>query len=177
MKKINKKKGILFWVTGLSGSGKTTLGNKIKKDIAKIYGPTLMVSGDDIRSIFNLKGYDYNERLKILKKYTKFVKYITNQKINIIFAVVGIVESMRKWNRKNIDNYVEIYIKSELKKIKNLNKKKIYHKNTNNIIGVDIKAEFPTKPDIKIVNSFNKSSDIMAKSLLNKIEYFLSKKF
>ena len=116
MKKINKKKGILFWVTGLSGSGKTTLGNKIKKDIAKIYGPTLMVSGDDIRSIFNLKGYDYNERLKILKKYTKFVKYITNQKINIIFAVVGMVESTRKWNRKNIDNYVEIYIKSELKK-------------------------------------------------------------
>ena len=31
--KINKKKGILFWITGLSGSGKTTLGKKIFKQI------------------------------------------------------------------------------------------------------------------------------------------------
>jgi adenylylsulfate kinase-like enzyme len=176
MKKMNKKKGILFWITGLSGSGKTTLGNKIKKDITKIYGPTLMISGDDIRSLFNLRGYDYKERLKILKKYNKFAKYVTNQKINMIFAVVGMVESIRKWNRKYIDNYVEIYIKSELKKIKNLNKKKIYHKNTNNIIGVDIKAEYPSRPDIKIINSFNKSPDMLAKHLLNKINYFLSKK-
>ena len=29
--KINKKKGIVFWITGLSGSGKTRLGGKIKK--------------------------------------------------------------------------------------------------------------------------------------------------
>ena len=55
MKKINKNKGIVFWITGLSGSGKTTLAKKIKKDISKIYGPTIMISGDDIRKIFGLK--------------------------------------------------------------------------------------------------------------------------
>ena len=84
MKKINKNKGILFWITGLSGAGKTTLGNKIKKDINKIYGPTIMISGDDIRKIFKLKGYEYKDRLEILSKYSQFAKYITNQKINII---------------------------------------------------------------------------------------------
>ena len=26
--KINKKKGILFWITGISGSGKTTIAKK-----------------------------------------------------------------------------------------------------------------------------------------------------
>ena len=66
-KKINKNKGILFWVTGLSGSGKTTISKKIKKDISKNYGPTIVVSGDDLRQIFNLKGYSYSERL-ILNK-------------------------------------------------------------------------------------------------------------
>ena len=81
MKKVNNRKGIVFWITGLSGSGKTTLGNMIKKDIRKIYGPTLMISGDNIRQIFDLKGYNYEDRLKILEKYSKFVKYITNQKI------------------------------------------------------------------------------------------------
>ena len=35
MKKKNKNKGILFWITGLSGAGKTSLANGIKKEIKK----------------------------------------------------------------------------------------------------------------------------------------------
>ena len=31
--KLNKKKGIVYWITGLSGSGKTQIGHKIKNDI------------------------------------------------------------------------------------------------------------------------------------------------
>ena len=59
MKKLkkNKNKGILFWITGLSGSGKTTIAKKIKKDIMQLYGPTLLVSGDNIRKIFKFNKY------------------------------------------------------------------------------------------------------------------------
>ena len=48
----NKDKGILFFITGLSGSGKTVISKKIQKEISKLYGPTLEVSGNDFRSIF-----------------------------------------------------------------------------------------------------------------------------
>ena len=51
-KKLNSSKGILFWITGLSGSGKTSLAKKIKKDISKRYGPTIVISGDNLRKIF-----------------------------------------------------------------------------------------------------------------------------
>ena len=123
-KRINKNKGILFWITGLSGSGKTTIGKKIHKAIINEYGPTIMISGDDIRKIFNLKGYENIERLEITKKYSKFAKYITDQKINIILAVVGMYNQPRQWNRLNIDNYIEIYIKSSITSIKRFIKKK-----------------------------------------------------
>ena len=175
MKKVNNRKGIVFWITGLSGSGKTTLGNMIKKDIRKIYGPTLMISGDNIRQIFGLKGYNYEDRLKILEKYSKFVKYIKNQKINIIFAVVGMVDATRKWNRKNINNYLEIYIKTDLKKIIKLKKKKIYHKkNSGDIIGVDIKPN--CKKARYCVNSFNQPMKKLSIILIKKINKHLNKK-
>ena len=177
MKSKNKNKGILFWITGLSGTGKTTLGKKIHKDISKIYGPTIMVSGDDIRKIFTLKGYNYNERLVILKKYSLFAKYITEQKINIILTVVGMIEEQRKWNRTNIENYIEIYIKSTVKDIIKLNKKKIYHhENSGKIVGIEIKPEYPKKPDIKIINSFKSTTDQMAKILINNINKLLNEK-
>ena len=169
-KKINKSKGILFWVTGLSGSGKTVIAKKIKNDISKYYGPTLIVSGDDLRKIFKFNKYTAKER-KILGKYfCNFAKFITNQKINLIFAVVGMRDASRNWNRNNIDNYLEIYIKTNIKTIINANKKKIYHKkNSGDIVGVNIKPELPKKADIIINNNFKRSIEVLSKELVRKI--------
>ena len=166
----NKNRGILFWVTGLSGAGKTTIAEKIRSDIQKHYGPTLVVSGDNIRKIFNITGYSYDERVIIGKNYLKFAKFVTNQKINLIFAAVGMMHSVRKWGRKNIDNYVEIYIKADLNKIIKLKKKKFYHKKKmGDVYGVTIKPEFPNKPNIIVNNSFKKNTNELAKDLAKKI--------
>ena len=167
----NRKKGILFWITGLSGSGKTTLGKTIYKDIVKLYGPTIMISGDNLRKIFKLNGHKREERLKLSKSYCQFAKYIVNQKINIIFAVISMFNKPRKWNKDNIENYIEIYVKSDLRKIINLRKKKIYHKkNIKNLVGIDIVPEYPKKPDIIINNFFNKSKEKISKELIGKIK-------
>ena len=50
--KFNRKKGILFWITGLSGAGKTSISNKIYHRIKKKYGKTLYINGDEMRKIF-----------------------------------------------------------------------------------------------------------------------------
>ena len=169
-KKINKNKGILFWVTGLSGSGKTVIAEKIMKDISKYYGPTLIVSGDDLRKIFKFNKYTATERKVLGKYYCDYAKFITNQKINLIFAVVAMRDSTRHWNKKNIDNYLEIYIKTNIKTIIKANKKKIYHKkNSGDIVGINIKPELPKKSDIIINNNFKKSTDILSKELISKI--------
>ena len=41
-----------------------------------------------------------------------------------IFAVVGMTDSVRNWYKKNIPNYIEIYIKADLKKLLKLKRKK-----------------------------------------------------
>lgn len=169
IRRLNKKKGILFWITGLSGSGKTSMAKKIKKEISKKYGPSIVISGDNLRKIFILNKYDYNSRVSNMKKFLEFAKFITNQKINLIFAVVGLIERPKTLGKKNIDNFIEIYIKSDLKKIIKKNKKKLYSKTKKNIVGLSIKPEFPKKPDILLNNDFTQSLDNLSNNLLKKI--------
>ena len=164
-----KNKGILFWITGLSGSGKTSIAKKIHKQIIKKYGPTLLINGDEIRKIFHLKGYSFSERKKIGFTYSKFFKKMTEQKINVLFAGVVLIKKIRIWNKKNIKNYCEIYIKSDLKKIIKKKYKSLYKK-TNDIVGIKIKSEFPSNPDIIIKNNFEKKINILSQELLKKIE-------
>jgi len=170
MKKKNKNNGILFWITGLSGSGKTAVATKIKNDIQKLYGPTIVVSGDNLRKIFGFNKYTPKERIELSRKYNNFAKFITNRRINLIFTVVAMIDSARDWNRANIDNYIEIYIKTNIKKIINFKKKKIYFfKSKKNIVGLDIQPQFPKKPDIIVINDFNKSITDLKNEILIKI--------
>ncbi len=169
---MNKKKGYLFWITGLSGSGKTTLANEIFGYINKKYGKTILMSGDNLRDACNLKKFDKASRLKYAMFYSRFCKEVTDNKINLIFATVSLFKKVRNWNRKNIDNYLEIYIESDIKKLIKKGKKFFYKKKLINIVGKNIKAEFPKNPDIIIKNRFDKPIYLLKKELINKIKKF-----
>ena len=164
----NKKKGILFWITGLSGAGKTSVSQKIYKKIKNDFGKTIFINGDDLRKIFDLKGYNYEDRKKIGLRYSKLFKKITDQNVNVIFAGVVLIESVRKWNKKNIDNYLEIYLKANIKKIIKRKYKRLYSQ-TKNLVGLNVRAEFPKKPDIIINNNFEESIKSISDRLLKKI--------
>ena len=123
-----KKEGILFWITGLSGSGKTTLAKKIFPFIKKKYGPTVHIDGDTLRKILNLNGYSYKERLYNTEIYNKLIALLIGQNINVIISLVGLMNKPRVWNRKHIQKYIEIYVKSEIKKIILKDKKKYIKK-------------------------------------------------
>jgi adenylylsulfate kinase len=166
---MKKNTGYLFWIKGLSGSGKTTLSKEILEYVNKEYGNTIVLSGDNLRDACNFKKFDRASRLKYAMSYAKFCKEITDNKINLIFATVSLFKKVRNWNRKNIKNYVEIYIESDIKKLIKQGKKFFYKGNYKNIIGKNIKAEYPKSPHITIKNNFNKSVNVLAKELINKI--------
>lgn len=168
-KRFAKNKGILFWITGVSGSGKSSLGKNIKKEIINLYGPTLLINGDNLRKIFKLYDYSIKGRLDNGLKFTKLAKFITDQKINIIFCLVGMFHKIRSENKKNIKNYIEIYIKTDIKKIIKLKKKKIYLKKKN-IVGLDLIPEFPKSADIILKNNFDQNIKYLSNELIKKIK-------
>lgn len=167
--KINNNNGILFFITGLSGSGKTSISKKIKNKIERRYGLTLLLTGEKIRDIYNFKGFTKKDRLRLGKQNINLIQLILKQKINVIYDAVALLSELRSEKRKKIKNYLEIFIKTEVKEIIKFNKKKkIYQKTKSNIMGIHITPDFPKKPDITVNNNFKKdinqlSSDLFAK--------------
>ena len=160
----NKKYGICFYIIGLSESGKL-----IKRDVEKKYGKTILIHGDEIRGIYNLKGYNKDYRLNLGKSNSDLCKLITKQGINIIFTTVGLIHKLQRYNRSNIKNYKEIYIKAEIKTLLRKKKKIFYKRKTKLVWGVDLKPEFPKKPDITINNNFKKSVKNLSQELIKQL--------
>jgi len=172
MKKLvkNKNKGIFFFITGLPGSGKTSIAEKIKRSISKKYGPTITLTGDDLRKIFNYNKFSRKPRLAYALSFSKFCKYITDKKINVIFSTVSLFHKVRKWNKLNIQNYIEIYIEVDINQLIKIRKKFFYKGNYKNVYGKDLRAEFPKNPNIIINNNFNKSIKVLTEELFKKIK-------
>ena len=165
-----KTQGIVFWITGLPGSGKSNISKHIFNAIEKRYGPTIRLSGNDTRKIFNLKGFSKLERIQIGLTYHEFCKKISSSGINVLFDVVCLFEKIRKKNRKYIKNYLEIFIKADSKTLIKRKQKYFYRIKTNNVWGIDLQPELPKNPDIVINNDFKRDAKQLANSLLGKIK-------
>ena len=73
-------------------------------------------------------------------------------------------------------NYVEIYIKTDFKKVIKLSNKKFYNTKAKNVVSLDIEPELPKNPSIIINNTFDNNLDTLVKKLNNKINsHFLIK--
>ena len=159
---------MVIWILGLSGSGKSTLAKNIIKKSKKIR--FIHVDGDSIREIYEKKlGHTLKDREINASRISKLVKYIADQKINVLVSVLSNFPKWLKWNRKNMKNYYEVYLKTDLDILKE-RRKKLYSKKIKNVIGIDLKFNEPVKPNLIIKNSNNKKDiDINTKKILKKI--------
>ena len=162
--------GYLIWITGISGSGKTSIAKTIFPFIKKKFGPTILFNGDDLRSIFKLFNYDLKTRYENGIKFSNLFKFITKQKINVLFAGSGLFHSLRSYNRRCFSNYLEIYVKSDIATIiKKKRKTKIYNLKKN-VYGIHLKPELPKNPNIVILNDNTKSIRYLSDKLKKEIK-------
>jgi adenylylsulfate kinase-like enzyme len=166
-------KSYLFWITGLSGSGKTTFSNLLKNKFDQLSIPNILIDGDIIRELFgDNKKYDKHSRLETAYKYSKLCSFLINQNINVICSTISLFHEIQTWNRKNISNYYEIFIKRDLNTLIDEDNKNIYKKaiskEIKNVVGIDIKAEYPSNPEMILDNVEQNSLD----NYINKIVKF-----
>ena len=151
---MNNNLNKCYWVTGLSASGKTTLSTMLVEHLRNKGIPVVHFDGDDLRQVFLDNGNSLEDRLNRAKKISRLCKLISDQNINIVIGIIGLFKELHEWNRVNIKNYVEIFLDIPLIELEKRDPKGIYEKakegKMNNVAGIHVKVEFPSKPDIII---------------------------
>ena len=156
---------MVIWIIGLSGSGKTYLANNLFK---KMKGKKIFVDGDDVRKhiTYNLK-YSKKDREKNSQLISDLCKFLEIKGFTVICSILSIFKNHQKLNRKKFNDYFQIFVNTDISKLKKRNIKKIYSKT--NVVGKSIRFPKPYKSDIVIKNNFLPYSEKKINQIINKI--------
>ena len=163
---------MVIWITGISGTGKSTIGKKLFEVVKKKYPATIFFDGDQFRKIFqNDINYTLKDRDVNAIRLTRLIKDLSMQKVNIIISANLTNVKFRKWMRKNVKKYYEVYISASLKNLLKRDYKNLYSKaikkKIKNVVGVDLPFVIPKNSDLYLKNDETK------KNFLKKIKLIL----
>ncbi|MCI8424017.1 MAG: adenylyl-sulfate kinase [Lawsonibacter sp.] len=146
------EKGTVYFFTGLSGAGKTTIGGLFHQRLKATKPNVILLDGDEIRLAFGEDvGYTQEERLRWARRIFRVCKLLSDQGIDVVCCSIAMYESVRRWNRENIPNYKEIYIRVSKETLFSRNQKGLYTAGKN-VVGMDLPFDEPKRPDIVVQN-------------------------
>ena len=148
----------VYWITGLAGSGKTTIGKALYEELVKSNSNLVFLDGDTLREVFGgTFGYSREEREKCAMCYARLCKMLVEQGLTVICCTISMFHSVRAWNRENISNYVEVYVKVSKETLLRRNQKQLYTEAETGmitqVVGMDIEVEEPAHPSVILNNN------------------------
>lgn len=142
----------VFWITGLSSSGKTTISNLLYEKLS-INKNLIQIDGDIIREVFGSDlGYSYEERLISAYRNARLCKFLNEKGLLVICSTISMYDEVREWNRSNIKNYFEVYLKVSKNELKSRDSKGIYKGSQSNVVNFENGWEEPKNPHLVIKN-------------------------
>ena len=167
--KKNKKKGVVFWIEGFSGAGKTSISRVAAPILRKKISNLVLIQGNEMRSLLRIKGFTKKERTSASYYTSELIKFLINNGINVMYTVLCLNNATRKIYKSKIDNFLQIYIDSSVKQIIKKNLKSQIYSLKKNVVGVDIKPEYPKRNTIVIKNNFKKTVKFLGQKLAKEI--------
>ena len=175
--------GQVIWITGLSGAGKTTVAAALDQCLKERGLIPILLDGDILRNLFKStdeigKTYNREARIKLALKYAHLCKTLSSQGFTVIIATISMYNEVYAWNRTNLPNYFEIYLKVPLKELRRRDPKKIYQRydagDLIDVAGLDLAVDEPLEPhvilDFETHPSFYDSPINIAEYLMSKLE-------
>jgi adenylylsulfate kinase len=160
-----ESKGTVYFFTGLSGAGKTTLGVLFYQHLKEAKPNVVLLDGDQTRPVFNEdSGYSDEDRRRGAKRTFRVAKLLADQGIDVVVCSMCLYHEVRAWNRENIENYCEIYVRVTAETLLKRNKKGLYTSGKN-VVGIDLPFEEPVSPDVVLCNDGRETPEAMVAQL------------
>lgn len=159
-------KGTVYFFTGLSGAGKTTIGGLFYRRLKEKKPNVVLLDGDQMRPVFNENiGYTDAGRLEGAWRAFRVCRMLADQNIDVVCCAIAMYSEVRKWNRENIENYREVYIKVSRETLYLRDQKGLYSTGAKNVVGIDLPFDEPQCPDVTIENDGVETPELIVERL------------
>ena len=167
-------KGTLIWITGLAGSGKTTIGKLVYSELKKTHQNTVFLDGDNYREITGqLSSHTKEARLDVAMQIARMCHYLTNQNINVVCSTISLFKQVHAFNRESNENYVEVFIDTDIEVLIKRDQKGLYSKaikgEIKDVVGIDMAFDKPEACHLHLKNNTKTELENNIKEILNHI--------
>ncbi len=150
--------GFTIWFTGLSGSGKSTLSEVIEQRLKARGRNVEVLDGDIVRTHLSKGlGFSREDRDTNIKRIAFVCGLLTRNGVVCISAAIAPYREAREWARKEIGNFVEVYVKCPIEVCRQRDVKGLYklvdEGKLKGFTGVDDPYEEPEHPELIVETS------------------------
>ena len=167
-------RGFTLWFTGLSGAGKTTLARRMEAILRERDMKVEVFDGDIIRQ--NLSkglGFSKEDRDTNIKRIGFVCKLLTRNGVVAIGSAISPYREIRDFVRKEIGDFVEVYVQCPLDVLIERDVKGLYKKalsgEIKNFTGISDPYEEPLNPEV-IVDTSVETPEESARKIVAKLE-------
>lgn len=151
-----QQSGRVIWITGLSGAGKSTLAAEIANFLRALGEVVVMLDGDELREVFgavaaNAQNHGREGRLALGFQYAHLCRVIAHQGLTVVIATISLFNEILAWNRANLPDYFEVYLRVPVDELRRRDHKGIYRRfdegELANVAGLDLAIDEPESAD------------------------------
>jgi adenylylsulfate kinase len=166
--------GFTIWFTGLPCCGKTTIADQVAIFLKNKDYTVERLDGDIVRqSLTSNLGFSKKDRDENIRRTTFIAKKLTRKNVIVLASFVSPYKEQRRNARKQIERFVEIYVRCPLEICMKRDVKGMYQKalegKIKHFTGVDDPYEEPEHPEL-ILNTDTESLKESVKKVLQKLE-------
>lgn len=171
---MKNQKGFTAWFTGLPCCGKTTIAKKVAEILKEKGYNVEHLDGDIVRKdLTSDLGFSKEDREENLRRVTFIAKILTRNNVIVLASFVSPYRKRREKSRKEIGNFVEIYVKCSVEECIHRDVKGMYKKalagEIKEFTGVQDPYEEPENPEL-VLESDKESVDESVKKVMKKLE-------
>lgn len=168
------RQGFTLWFTGLSGAGKTTVARLVEGELRRRCLKVEVLDGDLVRT--NLSkglGFSKEDRDTNILRIAFVCKLLTRNGVATIASAISPYREIRDQARREIGNFVEVYVKCSLEECIKRDVKGLYQKAIQgeipNFTGVSDPYEEPLDPEL-VLDTCAEAPEESASRVIRRLE-------